>query len=76
MALVLSGWDSPGRIADDNVRAWRSSRDAHADQDPGRGPAANAYAGSHFDAATQPDGNALFHLDGGGDCAQSQPAAQ
>ena len=44
MALVLTGWDGPGRIADDSVCAWKSSGDGYANQDACRAGPSNEHA--------------------------------
>ena len=55
MALVLSGWNGLGRIADDSVRAWRSRSDGYADQDPCRAGPSNEHALSDTHAPAQCD---------------------
>ena len=55
MALVLSSWGGPGRIADDSVCAWESSDDGYADQDPCRAGLGNEHARSNTHAPAQCD---------------------
>ena len=54
MALVLSGWGGPGRIADDSVCAWESSGDSYADQDPCRAGPGNEHALADTHSPAQP----------------------
>jgi hypothetical protein len=82
MALVLSGWDGPGRLADDSVFAWKSSGDAHTDQDTdGAGPGneyprAYAYAPTECNAHTL-TGRVCHHCSAHAEpgIAESQPTA-
>ena len=55
MALVLTGWDGPGRIADDSVCAWKFSGDSYANQDPCRAGPGNEYLRSDTLSPAQPD---------------------
>jgi hypothetical protein len=55
MALDLSGWYGPGRIADDSVCPWKSSGDGYADQDSHRPGPGNEHAPSDTHVPAQCD---------------------